>query len=44
VKISNNQSELLKSWGNFKADNVNLSILGANNADAVKLFDLAGWE
>ncbi len=44
VVIKNNQSELLKSWGTFKADKVNLSLLGAKNAEAVKLFDLAGWE
>ena len=42
--IKNNQSDLLKSWGAFKADKVNLSLLGAKNAEAVKLFDLAGWE
>ena len=44
VLIKNNKSQLLKSWGSFKADEVNLSMLGANNAEAVKLFDLAGWE
>ncbi len=44
VKIKNNRSDLLKGWGTFKADKVNLSILGAKNAEAVKLFDLAGWE
>lgn len=44
VVIKNNQSKLLKSWGTFKADKVNLSLLGAKNAEAVKLFDLAGWE
>ena len=44
VIIGNNKSELLKSWGSFKADDVNLSVLGAKNAEAVKLFDLAGWE
>ena len=44
VVIKNNQSDLLKSWGAFKADKVNLSLLGAKNAEAVKLFDLAGWE
>lgn len=41
---SNNKSDLLKGWGSFKADDVNLSILGAKNAEAVKLFDRAGWE
>ena len=44
VKIENNRSDLLKSWGSFKADNVNLSILGSRNSEAVKTFDRAGWE
>ena len=44
VKIEANKSALLKSWGGFKADEVNLSVLGKNNAAAVKLFDRAGWE
>jgi len=44
INIEKNQSQLLKSWGPFKADKINLSILGANNKEAVKLFDKAGWE
>ena len=44
IKIEANQSELLNSWGPFKYDKLNLSALGANNAEAVKLFDKAGWE
>ena len=44
VMIETNQSSLLKSWGSFKYDSINLSILGANNSEAVKLFDRAGWE
>ena len=44
INIINNKSELLKSWGNFKAHNINLSILGKNNTEAVKIFDKAGWE
>ncbi len=44
IKIEKNQSQLLKSWGSFKADKINLSILGSNNEEAVKLFDRAGWE
>ncbi len=44
IKIEANQSELLNSWGPFKYDKLNLSVLGANNAEAVKLFDKAGWE
>lgn len=37
-------SELLRSWGAFKSDAINLSILGTNNPDAVKLMDRAGWK
>jgi len=37
-------SETLQAWGNFKADGVNLSRLGENNAAAVKLMDRAGWK
>lgn len=37
-------SDILNSWGEFKADNLNLSLLGKNNADAVLLMDRAGWK
>ena len=36
-------SELLKNWGEFKADNTNLTELGRLNADALRLMDRAGW-
>ena len=36
-------SELLKSWGDFKVDKINLSELGRLNADALRLMDRAGW-
>lgn len=36
-------SQLLKSWGDFKADAINLSLLGENNPVAVKVMDRAGW-
>lgn len=39
-----NWGDLMKTWGEFKADQLNLSILGENNADAVKLMDRAGWK
>ena len=42
--IENNKSDLLKSWGSFKADKQNLSILGIRNSEAVKLFDRADWK
>lgn len=36
-------SKLLKSWGEFKADTINLTELGRLNSDAVRLMDRAGW-
>ncbi|MGH8651316.1 MAG: Fe(3+) ABC transporter substrate-binding protein [Gammaproteobacteria bacterium] len=36
-------SRILRSWGPFKADPLNLSVLGDLNAQAVKLMDRAGW-
>ncbi|MDZ7842549.1 MAG: Fe(3+) ABC transporter substrate-binding protein [Gammaproteobacteria bacterium] len=44
VKENVQWSETLEQWGTFKADSVNLSVLGENNADAVKLMDRAGWK
>lgn len=37
-------SELLKSWGEFKEQDLNLTKLGENNAAAVKLFNEVGWK
>lgn len=36
-------SELLQSWGEFKSDSINLSLLGRYNLEAVQIFDQAGW-
>jgi iron(III) transport system substrate-binding protein len=35
---------VLKSWGKFKMDSLNLSKLGELNPDAVRLMDRAGWK
>lgn len=37
-------SDLLISWGDFKRDELNLSVLGSNNPNAVEAFRKAGWE
>ena len=34
---------LVASWGKFKADDLNLSLLGEYNAEAVRVADRAGW-
>ena len=36
-------SALLRSWGGFTADDLPLNRLGELNADAVRVFDRAGW-
>ncbi|CAM3849144.1 Fe(3+) ABC transporter substrate-binding protein [Vreelandella rituensis] len=37
------KSEVLESWGDFKRDELNISILGENNPEAVRIFDRVGW-
>lgn len=37
-------SPLLESWGEFKADELNLSKLGDHNREAVIIFDEIGWK
>ncbi|RVU83935.1 Fe(3+) ABC transporter substrate-binding protein [Leucothrix sargassi] len=44
VREGSGNTEILESWGKFKADDLNLSVLGENNSDAVKLMDRAGWK
>lgn len=39
-----NKASILKTWGNFKADTVELYKLGEYNSMAVKIFDEAGWK
>ena len=43
VKAGVEISALLRSFGEFKTDTLNLSVLGENNAAAVKLMDRVGW-
>ncbi|MBM7662702.1 iron(III) transport system substrate-binding protein [Bacillus mesophilus] len=37
-------SETLKSWGEFKTQEIDMTILGEKNADAVKLYNEVGWK
>ncbi|MFP4138235.1 MAG: Fe(3+) ABC transporter substrate-binding protein [Halomonas sp.] len=34
---------VLESWGNFKKDDLNISVLGENNPEAVRIFDRVDW-
>jgi iron(III) transport system substrate-binding protein len=35
--------DIVQQWGRFKTDPVNVSALGKNNAEAVRIMDRAGW-
>jgi len=37
-------SALLKEWGDFKEQDIQLSILGENNAKAIMIFNEVGWK
>jgi iron(III) transport system substrate-binding protein len=37
-------SDTLREWGEFVADDLELSLLGKHNAEAVRLMDRAGWK
>ncbi|TCT19619.1 iron(III) transport system substrate-binding protein [Melghiribacillus thermohalophilus] len=37
-------SELVKSWGEFKEQDINLSVLGEHQQEAMKIFDRVGWK
>lgn len=43
VKPGVEPSAVLRGWGQFKADTLNLAVLGELNAAAVRVFDEVGW-
>ncbi|HSH28698.1 MAG TPA: Fe(3+) ABC transporter substrate-binding protein [Thiohalobacter sp.] len=44
VRDSMPVSDTLAAWGDFKADDLDLHLLGKYNAEAVRLMDRAGWK
>lgn len=44
VRSGTSLAPLLESWGNFKADTLDLGQLGEYNREAVMLFDEVGWK
>ncbi|CAN5624127.1 Fe(3+) ABC transporter substrate-binding protein [soil metagenome] len=44
VKKDVEVAPLLKSWGDFKVDSLNLAQLGEKNREAVMIFDEIGWK
>lgn len=43
VRAGVEASDVLKSWGDFKPDSINLTLLGESNPEAVKIMDRVGW-
>tara|TARA_B110001454_G_C12692299_1_gene422807 strand:+ start:162 stop:1193 length:1032 start_codon:yes stop_codon:yes gene_type:complete len=37
-------SNIVKKWGDFKRDSLNLNLLGKYREDAIKIFDKTGWK
>ena len=37
-------SEIVRAWGEFKIDKLNLNALGEFRSEAIKIFDKAGWK
>lgn len=44
VKQGVDKSEMLNSWGEFKQDDINVTVFGKRQSEAVKLMDRAGYE
>lgn len=44
VNESVEPTELLKSWGEFKEQDIPLSVLGDNNAKSILIFNEVGWK
>lgn len=44
VNVNVEPSELLKSWGDFKAQAIDLSLLGEYNSKATQIFNEVDWQ
>lgn len=43
VLASAQASPIVAAWGKFKAEDINVAMLGENNPQAVRIFDRVGW-
>ena len=37
-------ADIVKNWGKFKPDNLDLNLLGKYREDAILIFDKTGWK
>lgn len=44
INTKAHKADILETWGDFKADRIELSELGEYNSKAVRIFDKVGWK
>ena len=44
VNPSISQNDIVKEWGDFKMDDLDLNILGSERDKAIRIFDKSGWK
>ena len=44
VKQNISPNKIVRNWGNFKKDPLDLNMLGIKRNDAIRIFDAAGWK
>ncbi len=44
VNSSVEPNEIVKSWGDFKKDKLDLNMLGVKRNEAIRIFDKTGWK
>jgi iron(III) transport system substrate-binding protein len=44
VKPNISPNQIVRNWGNFKKDPLDLNMLGIKRNDAIRIFDAAGWK
>ena len=44
VKPNITPNQIVRNWGNFKKDPLDLNMLGIKRNDAIRIFDAAGWK
>ena len=44
INSSVEPNEIVKSWGDFKKDKLDLNMLGIKRNEAIRIFDKTGWK
>ena len=44
VNPSISPNEIVRGWGDFKMDDLDLNLLGSKRDEAIRIFDKSGWK